>query len=365
MSTFISSIGTAVPKFQIKQENVVQFLCSKMEVSSEEEKFLQRIYRATGIDYRYSVLPDYNMNNRVSTFFPEPSGGAYPSTSERMNLYQKNALPLALAAIDKCFSNSKSLNKDDITHVITVSCTGMYAPGLDIEIINAIGLNSNTSRTAINFMGCYGAFSGMKVAEAFCKANPKAKVLLVCVELCSLHFQNELNRGNIISNALFSDGAAAVVIEGEAGSSHNIELCDFYCDLVPDTNKEMAWHIGDGGFEMVLDSYVPKLIGNGIKQFTKTILSRNMLKIEDIDYFAVHPGGLNILKACKEALFISTDKIQSSYDILRQYGNMSSATFIFVLEQVLMASNYKNKANIFGCAFGPGLTMESVFVRVR
>ena len=363
LGAFISSIATAVPNFQVKQDLIVQFLASVMNLSLKDKQLLERIYKATGIDCRYSVIPDYNEHNKTLEFFPEQPQNTYPTTSERMGLYKKNALPLALKAVNECFSKNKEIYKSEITHIITVSCTGMYAPGLDIEIIDSIGLKPNTSRTAINFMGCYGAFSGMKVAAAFCKADPKAKVLLVCVELCSLHFQNELSKSNIISNAIFADGAAAVIIEGEKDLQHSVELCDFYSDIVPNTNKEMAWHIGDYGFEMILDSYVPKLIGAGISQFCETLLSKNMMTLEDINYFAIHPGGLNILKGCEEALSISDSKIKSSYNVLRQYGNMSSATFLFVLNDILSNTDRTNGANIFGCAFGPGLTMESVVMR--
>ena len=365
MSAFISSIATAVPDYEVKQEHIVAFLFSAMNLSLKEKKLLQRVYKSTGIDNRYSVISDYNEKTKALEFFPKISGGLYPSTSERMALYKKNALSLALKAITKCFTKKEGIDKADISHVITVSCTGMYAPGLDIEIINAMGLKTNTSRTAINFMGCYGAFSGMRVAAAFCEANPKAKVLLVCVELCSLHFQEELSRSNIISNAIFADGAAAVIIEGEKPAKNHVELERFYCDIVPDTHKEMAWGIGNSGFEMVLDSYVPMLIRNGIQQFCTTLLSESELTLSDIDRFAIHPGGLNILKGCEEALSIPDNKIKSSYDVLNRYGNMSSATFLFVLDDILSSMKEDDNINILGCAFGPGLTMESALMRAH
>jgi len=365
LSAFISSIATAVPEYEVKQDKIVEFLSSAMDLSSKETKLLQRVYKSTGIDNRYSVISDYNRNVKALEFFPEVSGDPYPSTSERMDLYKNNALSLALKAITKCFSKKENFDKSAISHVITVSCTGMYAPGLDLEIIDSLGLNSNTSRTAINFMGCYGAFSGMKVAAAFCHANPKAKVLLVCVELCSIHFQEELSRSNIISNAIFADGAAAVIVEGEKPTRNYVELERFYCDIVPDTHKEMAWCIGDNGFEMVLDSYVPMLIRKGIKQFCETLLSESKLNLSDIDSFAIHPGGLNILKGCEEILSIPEHKIKSSYDVLSQYGNMSSATFLFVLDDILLNIKEDDNINILGCAFGPGLTMESALMRAH
>lgn len=365
MSVLISSLATAVPEFKVTQGSTVQLLSSYMNLSSKEEKLLQRIYKSTGIECRHSVISDYETITNRPIFFPQKPTSPYPSTAKRMEIYKANALPLALNAINRCLNKRDGLKLADITHLITVSCTGMYAPGLDIEIVNHLGLKSTTSRTAINFMGCYGAFNGLKVAAAFCKANPNAKVLLVCIELCSLHFQEELTRSNIISNAIFSDGAAAAIIEGESSAKSHIKLEHFHADILPDTGDKMAWAIGNNGFEMVLDSYVPSLIREGIYQFFQALLSQTGVSLDHIDNFAIHPGGLNILKGCEKALSIPIKKIKHSYDVLNKYGNMSSVTFLFVLDEIISNSEKQNKLNILGCAFGPGLTMESLLMEAH
>ncbi len=363
MRSLISSIGCAVPEFEIYQDKIVSILSSYQNFSEKEQKFLEKMYKSTGIERRHSVLPDYTENQSKQFFLPKKElNQAFPTTADRMVLYKDNALELAMKAIHKCLGKKKDLNIDDITHVITVSCTGMYAPGLDIEIVNTLGLQSTTSRTAINYMGCYGAFNGMKVASAFCKSNPKAKVLLVSVELCSLHYQQKLTKSNIIANTIFSDGASAVLIEGQTTSNSYLILNDFHCDIIPQTNDQMAWSIGDSGFEMVLSSYIPGLIKSGIENFTNKLFKKNGLLTSEIDHFAIHPGGIKILKGCEEALSIPKNKIECSYSTLNQYGNMSSATILFVIDELFSSITTKAEKNIFCCAFGPGLTMESALL---
>ena len=210
----------------------------------------------------------------------------------------------------------------------------MYAPGIDIEIVQKLNLNSSTKRTAINFMGCYGAFNAIKVADAICKSDCDAAVLIVCVELCTIHFQNSMDIDNIISNSLFADGAASVLIQSKPKYKKYFILESFHNDLLPQTKQEMAWHIGDSGFDIALSTYVPDIIQSGIATFTHNLLNQKNLMLQDIDFYAIHPGGLKILEACETALNINKDNNKYSYQILRQYGNMSSATILFVLKAI-------------------------------
>jgi len=207
MRVAISSIGTAVPLHRLSQTKVADFMISKLQLSTIENRRLRMVYQATGIEYRYSVLEDFNLSEN-SSFFPIDPSERFPGTLQRMKIYNQNALPLAVEAIQNCFS-LKSFNQNDITHLITISCTGMSAPGLDIGIIKYFELPTTIHRAAINFMGCYGAFSGIKMAHAICKADPNAIVLLVSVELCTLHLQKNDSIEHLISSAIFSDGAAA------------------------------------------------------------------------------------------------------------------------------------------------------------
>ncbi len=370
MQSAITAIGTALPLYKRAQEDIAEFIAEVFHLTLAQKKVLKRIYQSSHIDYRHSVLTDYAKSPGSFEFFPNEPSASFPSTAERMAVYKAHALPLALAAIDDCLSES-SLSRDAqlsrITHVITVSCTGMYAPGIDIEIVQSLQLSSSTQRTSINFMGCYGAFNGMKVADAICRANPDACVLLVCVELCSIHIQNDFTLENMVSNALFADGAAAVLIQNESKSvAKKMSIHSFYCDLIPQSSQEMAWHIGDSGFDMVLSAYIPEAIQSGIRAFTDKLLQQTKQSFSDIDYFAIHPGGVKILQACEAAFPMTAFENRFSYQVLRENGNMSSATVLFVLKKIWQElTEQEHGKTIFSCAFGPGLTLESMMLNVR
>jgi alpha-pyrone synthase len=362
----ITAIGIANPAYRRSQQETAELICKGFQLKPAQKRLLKAIYKASGIEFRHSVISDYSKSAGEFDFFPNDPDANFPTTSERMDLYKSNALLLALEAIANCLKNLESFDKQEITHLITVSCTGMYAPGIDIEIVQTLSLNTSTKRTCINFMGCYGAFNAMKVADAICKADPNANVLIVCIELCSLHFQKDFSIENIVSNAIFADGAAAVLIQGKTNQTKFFSIESFYCDLVPQTNKEMAWKIADFGFDIVLSSYVPDAIKNGISAFTNKLLEQEGWSLSDIDYYAIHPGGTKILQACEESLNISAEDNKYSYDVLRQYGNMSSATVLFVLKNIWdNVGMDDNRKNIFSCAFGPGLTLESMMLKTH
>lgn len=364
MEAAITAIGTAVPNYKRNQTETVELIAAGCRISPAEKRLLKSVYKATGIEYRHSVLSDYCQSPGNFTFFPNDPDQPFPSTADRMRVYKDHALQLALKAIEECLSKQKI--QSEITHVITVSCTGMYAPGIDIEIVEQLNLNSTTKRTAIQFMGCYGTFNAIKVADAICKSDPNATVLVVSVELCTIHFQKNMKMDNMISNAIFADGAGAILIQAKPCQQKYFSLSAFYCDLLPQTSKEMAWHIADHGFDIVLSTYVPEVIEKGIAVFTKKLLLQHELSINDIDFFAIHPGGVKILQACEQALGIQKEDNHYSYQILKNYGNMSSATILFVLKAIWddIEINDKQKT-IFSCAFGPGLTLESMLLKIH
>ena len=366
MHAAIMAIGTANPPYKRAQPEIAELICEGFHLTPSQAKILKRIYKASGIDQRHSVLTDYCKLPGEFEFFPNSPSASFPTTAQRMAVYKDNALALAMAAIENCLASVPHINKQAITHVITVSCTGMYAPGIDIEIVQQLDLASSTPRTCIYFMGCYGAFNGMKAADAICMADPAATVLLVCVELCSIHIQNQFTLDRIVGNAIFADGAAAVLIQAHPTQQRHLRFKSFYCDILPQTGQDMAWHIGDSGFDMALSSYVPEAIKGGIAAFSDRLLQKTSLSLSDMDYFAIHPGGLKILQACEEALSITKEDNRFSYDVLRRYGNMSSATVLFVLRDIwagLSASDDGKK--IFSCAFGPGLTLESMVLDLK
>lgn len=366
MQSAIAAIGIANPLYKRSQQEIAELVSTGLNLKPAEKRLLKAIYKASGIEQRYSVLSDYHKLSGEFEFFPNDSTASFPTTAKRMSIYKRNALSLGLAAIENCFKNLENFSKKEITHLITISCTGMYAPGIDIEIIQHLDLTPSINRTAINFMGCYGAFNGMKVADAICRADPHSKVLIVCVELCTIHFQKAPSTENMISNAIFADGAAAILIQANPKSRPYFSLESFYCDLVAQTDQEMAWHIADYGFDIVLSSYVPEVIKSGIAKFTEKLLQQLNWSLTDIDYYAIHPGGLKILQACEASLNISSEDNRYSYEVLRQFGNMSSATILFVLKKIWDSLDSKaHGKNILSCAFGPGLTLESMLLKVH
>jgi predicted naringenin-chalcone synthase len=357
MDVGITAIGTANPIYRRPQIETADLIAAGFHLKASEKRLLKSIYKSTAIETRYSVLADYGKSPGEFEFFPNEPDVSFPTTSARMDIYKKNALPLAIRAIKNCLQEKDA---SLITHVITISCTGMYAPGIDIEIVHALHLNSHVKRTAIQFMGCYGAFNGMKVAHAICAADKNAKVLLVAVELCTIHFQKNMTLDNIISNAIFADGAAAILIE-HSKQAKQLFFQGFHCDLLPNSHQEMAWQIADHGFDILLSSYVPYVIHHGILDFTKNLLQQFNMTKENIDLYAIHPGGVKILEACEEALNITKEDNKYAYQVLRDFGNMSSATILFVLKAIW--DDFKPNKTIFSCAFGPGLTLESMLLK--
>lgn len=359
--TYIHSIGTANPIHQIPQQTTADFMVKFLELPPREARKLQLLYRATSIDYRYSVLEDYTKTEGFS-FYPN-EGTSFPSTAQRMQAYEQHASKLALQAVADCLPASFSVS--GITHLITVSCTGMYAPGLDIELVEKLGLRNSVQRTCINFMGCYAAFNALKVANAICQSEPAAKVLVVGVELCTLHFQKSTKNDDLVANALFADGAAAVLLQGHPPSHKAMSLEGFYCDLEPDGKKDMAWHIKDFGFEMKLSSYVPQLLEGKIKSLVGRLLQNYDLRMPDVDLFAIHPGGRRILERIEQSLGIPKKMNNVAYEILKQYGNMSSVTVLFVLKRLLeQVGEEQHNQRVLSMAFGPGLTLESALMKV-
>ena len=265
MRSVISAIGTAVPGNKIAQSNIFEFMNRAHGFKGKDEIRLKALYRASGISTRHSVIADYSsLEMNDWTFYPHNENlQPFPSTQERSKLYQQTAASLAERAVKNCLQKGAT-DLSEITHLITISCTGMYAPGLDIDLINRLGMQPDVQRTCINFMGCYAAITGIRTADAFCKADSKAKVLVVSAELCTIHFQNKSDEDNLLANALFSDGAAALLMTSSDQGKKGLSPAAFHNQILNDGGENMAWNIGDFGFEMKLSSYVPTLIESGI-----------------------------------------------------------------------------------------------------
>lgn len=325
-------------------------------LDQQESRKLNFIYKHSGIQSRHSALEDFDQQDfRDFTFFPKnESLEPFPSTKARMDVYRRVAPEIASEAIQDCLDKSNT-PISSITHLIIVSCTGMYAPGLEIDLIHRLGLNPAVERYAIHFMGCYAAFNGLKMADRICDSDPKAKVLMVAVELCTLHFQKAYNEDNLLSNAIFGDGAAAALVSREP---KGIRIRDYQSNLYQEGENDMAWGIGDSGFEMKLSKYIPDLLEKGIQILKENLEQR--FNISRIKHFAIHPGGIQILNKVEKALGIQQEQNKHSHEVLRRYGNMSSATILFVL--ALMLDDPDPKGDVLAMGFGPGLTLETLLL---
>lgn len=364
--SFITSIGTATPPHALSQQAIAEFMSSAMQLGEDDARKLRVLFRASGIETRYSVLEDYGRAGNFSFYENSPGMEPFPSTRRRLELYRKHALAVSLEAVASCLLAIPGFRKDTISHLVVVSCTGMYAPGLDIDLVKALGLNSSIQRTSINFMGCYAAFNALKIAAAACDAKPDARVLIVCTELCSIHFQKENTEDNMLANALFGDGSAAVLVESSARAGMNLQLESFHCELATEGEHDMTWTVGDLGFEMRLSTYVPEVVGGGIRSLTRALLAKTHQSLEGVSYFAIHPGGKRILEAIESELGLTKAQNRYAYDVLRKYGNMSSPTVLFVIQEVWRGlSDGDHGKRILSFAFGPGLTLESMVLKIQ
>jgi predicted naringenin-chalcone synthase len=364
--SFITAIGIANPPHRFSQSKIADFMVKAMQLNQNETRLLHTIFKSSGIDYRHSVLEDYGREDNFTFYANSPDFEPFPTTAKRLSVFRENIVSLSAQAVENMLQSVPGFDVKSVTHLVVVCCTGMYAPGLDIDLVKKYNLSPGVHRTGINFMGCYAAFNAIKIGDAFCHQNKNAKVLIVCAELCSLHFQKEATEDNLLANALFSDGAAALLMEATTNQSVRLNPQNFQSAIMASSAKDMAWTIGDLGFEMKLSTYVPSIIKKGIGQLTQTLLDGISKTVSDIQYFAIHPGGRKILENIEQALQIPPEKNRSAYCVLRNYGNMSSPTILFVLHAIWSRLRPEdNDQYILSFAFGPGLTLESMVLKIE
>ena len=354
----IISIGTAVPAYRHQQQDILQFMQRIYSFSDADKRKLRFLYSQSGIDTRYSVVGDYSRPLPEWKFFPHAENiEPFPSLEQRMTWYHRFAAPLSIDAIRHCLEGK--IKNEEVTHLITVSCTGMSAPGLDLQLMELMELPRNIYRTSVNFMGCYAAIHALKTADAICRLDTHAKVLVVCTELCTLHFQREPTIDNIASSLLFSDGSAAALVVGDEHRSKGIHLRDFYSEILPKGKNDMAWELSSTGFLMTLSGYVPDLIEEDFEPLVGRALEHAGVLRESIHHWCIHPGGKKILDVIRKSVPLTEAQLQSSYQVLKEYGNMSSATILFVLKRIMQKAELAPSEPVFAAAFGPGLTMET------
>ncbi len=361
MNFAILGIGTALPEFVFTRDDaarVAQVLC----LDPRQKQLVPVLYRQTEIDQRYLILGEGLVQDVLegtrtseSPFLPDGSDDDRgPTTRERMEVYIAQALPLALRAARHALAQSET-SPNDITHLVTVSCSGFSAPGVDVGLIKQLGLSSTVERTHVGFMGCHGALNGLRVARGITAAEPEACVLLCAVELCSLHYAYGWDPKKVVANALFGDGAAALVGRRASPQDEHWQVTASGAGLFPDSEFAMTWNIGDHGFDMTLSTKVPNLIERNLRPWLENWLAKHHLRIEDVRSWAIHPGGPRILTAVNEALGLAHEATAVSLDVLTQHGNMSSPTVLFILERL---RERQAPLPCVALGFGPGLAVE-------
>jgi predicted naringenin-chalcone synthase len=368
MAVWIQHIETINPQYVYPQD----YASVQMQKWIDEQKLnriIRVLYKKSGISQRYSVIGNFDDPNKPGVFFRRNKTGGCrePTTGERNAIYSAEAQALAVELARRGVGACPAVQGSDVTHVITASCTGFSNPGADYHIVNELGLSPTTQRYNLGFMGCYAAFPALRMAHQFCQADPQAVVLVMCLELCSLHLQLNGREDSLLANSLFSDGAAVAIVsaaEPQAGSSV-LRIGDFHSGLIPDGRAEMAWTVGDLGFDIALSSYVPRIIGGNIEQAVAPLLASGRLSLEQVGAWAVHPGGKAIVDQVGKSLGLDNAQLAASRKVLRDYGNMSSATVLFVLREILKNPEAPEREAICAMAFGPGLTVEMGLMEAR
>jgi predicted naringenin-chalcone synthase len=379
MAVEILSVATAVPEHRLDQQAALAFAQELCCTDERQSRYAATLYRHSGVDGRYSVLPHTEAYRWAPTAEQhaagEPNPG--PTTEERMAYYEEHALPLAVKSSSEALRRARS-EPAQITHVVTASCTGFTAPGIDSGLIERLGLRRTTERVHVGYMGCHGAINAMRVARGLASADPNARILLCATELCSLHYTFFWDMQRMLGNALFADGSGALIVAaspgaeslrdsnsglGEAGpheaSARLWRLAATGSYLVPNTADAMTWSIGNHGFAMTISPKLPKLIRENVAGWLNAWLDCNGLTASDIRSWAIHSGGPKIVEAAEAALGLSSDHTQTSRDILARYGNMSSATVLFILDALQQAAA---EPPCLMLGFGPGLIAEAALL---
>jgi len=360
MSLQIIGIGTSVPEHEIEQSDAAEQASQLSCQTQTQKRVLKTLYRRAGVHTRRSVVLESGTNGRPAqqSFYTSlaPQG---PTTAARMAAYESHAAPLAVAAAENAL-RSADVDRADITHLVTVSCSGFSAPGVDLALMAELGLPAAAARTHVGFMGCHGALNGLRVAQAFAEAEPRACVLLCAVELCSLHHQYEWQPEQIVANALFADGAAAMVVRASANEADGWRVVDQRSTVIPGSSELMTWRIGDHGFQMTLSPQVPQVIDERLRPWLEAWLGQHGLDVADVGSWAIHPGGPRILEACARAIGLVDDDLADSHAVLSAFGNMSSPTVLFILDRMVRRDAPRPCVIL---AFGPGVTIEAALLR--
>lgn len=344
----IAALQTGVPRIRYSQQEILERFIGYLGESGRRSKAIAAIYERAGVDYRYTTVDE--------GFF---SGDL--STQTRNDRYMADAVPLGEAVIRRGL-DAAGVAPDEIDDLIVVSCTGFAIPGLDLLLAGRLGMRPDLRRTCVLGMGCYGAFPGLLRASQSAMLRPGSRALLLSLELCSLHLQRDSSAESVVSSALFSDGAAmALLTADEDATGPRVVAQSTRCDY--QTLEHMSFTLTDQGFRMYLSSYVPELLAANIEPFVDDLLAQHGLARQDVRHWGIHPGSTKIVDYVQERLALTDEQVSHSHAVLSAYGNMSSATILFVLDRIQQCE--RPAAGDYGVlmAFGPGLTMEAALLQ--
>jgi len=374
----LRGIETAVPPTVLVQEDVRDAFANQPELSRLTRRLVSAAFDHSGIEQRRTVIEELGSGwDGPARFFDRETGALLsPGTRERNALYAEQASRLYVEVCRAALESTPGVDREDVTHVITVSCTGFYAPGPDFVVARDLDLPAGVQRYHLGFMGCYATMPALRLAKQLCEADPDAVVLVASVELCSLHLRVANDPDTVVASSLFGDGAGAAIVTTRppAAGERTFVLDASESRTTPEGEGDMAWTIGDHGFEMVLSNAVPAIIGEHVTGALEPLLAnepalaaalRDGNAGEAIAHWAVHPGGRSILDRVESALSLSPAQLAPARETLRDFGNMSSATILFVLRRILDSGLAADGDRLVAMAFGPGLTVESALLTAR
>ncbi len=359
MAAFIHDIATAVPPTAYRQDFLLDVMLRHFEGRPQTQSLLRRIYDHSGIEQRHTVVEDFSEGRDRYLFFDPEHGTQTPGTATRNKAYIEATERLAIAVGESLLGANEQFAARDITHLITVSCTGCSAPGFDYALIRRLGLSASTHRYHVGFMGCFAAFQAMQMASAFCHADPAAVVLIACVEVCTIHLQLDDQSDHLVSGAVFADGAGGALVSAQPPANFPAYRIDRLATALADKGEQdMVWQLGDFGFEIGLSRYVPAILEGNLERALQPLLAQAGDPAA-ITHWAVHPGGRAILDKVEAGFALAPEQLASSRAVLARYGNMSSATIWFVLKHLLDSPAREDPEQVVAMAFGPGITIES------
>ncbi|PWC05514.1 type III polyketide synthase [Agromyces badenianii] len=379
MTVTLRGVSTVVPPTVLVQEEVRDVFAAQPGLGRLAERIVATSFNVSGIETRYTVLEELSRDAHPDepTFFDVGSGELLlPGTKARNELYAEHATRLYVEAGRLAIEATPGIEASDVTHVITVSCTGFYAPGPDFMIARELGLDPGVERYHLGFMGCYASIPALRIASQLAKADASAVVLVVSVELCTLHLRSSNDPDTIVASSLFADGAGSGIVTArptEPGE-RAFELDRFATRITPVGEGDMAWKIGDHGFEMVLSNAIPAIIDDHITGALEPLFAHDEAlatalatdgSSDAVEHWAIHPGGRSILDKVESRLGLTEAQLVPARETLRDFGNMSSATVLFVLKNILHSDAAADGDRVAAMAFGPGLTVESALMTVR